>query len=110
MLFTVFGFFLFVLSNGLLFWAVHINLPLEDIAAIIVTVGIIASLPVSIGGLGLREGSLYSMLSFWGVAPEVIPALLFWEFLLNMVFPVMLYMLWQLFSAGAAQTREQDEG
>jgi uncharacterized membrane protein YbhN (UPF0104 family) len=94
---TVLGFGLFVVSNGLLFWAVNIELPLLDIAAIVLTVGIIASLPVSIGGLGIRESSLLTLLSLWGVAPEAIPVLLVWEFLLNMVFPVALYVVWQFF-------------
>ncbi len=93
---TVLGLGLFVVSNGFLFWAVNIQMGLLDIAAIILTVGIIASLPVSIGGLGVREGSLFSLLSLWGVAPEAIPVLLVWEFLLNMVFPLLLYIVWHL--------------
>lgn len=96
---TVLGLALFIVSNALLFRAVNIQLPLLDVAAIILTVGIIASLPVSVGGLGLREGSLYNLLGLWGVAAENIAVLLVWEFLLNMVFPLVLYVLWRHFAA-----------
>ncbi len=95
---TFLGLGLYIVSNGLLFWAVNIQLSLIDVAAIVLTVGIIASIPVSIGGLGIRESSLFSLLTLWGVAPEFIPALLVWEFLLNMVFPVTLYVVWHFFA------------
>ena len=50
---------------------------------------------LAVSGLGIREGSLFSLLTLWGVPPESIPVLLVWEFLLNMVFPLVLYAAWR---------------
>ena len=94
--FTVAGFFMFVSSNMLIFRAVDINLGWLDIVAITVSVGALASLPVSIAGIGVREGSLLALLGGWGVAPEAIPPVLVLEFIINVFFPVLLLALWRL--------------
>jgi uncharacterized membrane protein YbhN (UPF0104 family) len=90
------GFFLFVSSNVLIFRAVDIELNWLDIAAITVSVGALASLPVSIAGIGIREGSLLALLGAWGVAPEAIPPVLVLEFVVNILFPVLLLVLWRM--------------
>jgi glycosyltransferase 2 family protein len=93
---TIAGLGLFILSNAFLFRSVGINLTMLDIAAITLSAGIIASLPVSAGGLGVRECSLIYLLGLWGIQPESIPPVLILEFILNMVFPVILYICWTL--------------
>ncbi len=90
------GFFMFVSSNVLIFRAVDIDLNWLDIVAITVSVGALASLPVSIAGIGVREGSLLTLLGAWGVAPEAIPPVLVLEFIINILFPVLLLALWRL--------------
>jgi uncharacterized membrane protein YbhN (UPF0104 family) len=94
---TLLGLGLFILSNIFLFWSVGINLTMLEVAAITLSVGIIVALPISVGGIGLREGSLICMLGLWGIKPEVTPPVLIFEFILNMVFPVALFMCWILF-------------
>jgi len=89
------GFFMFVSSNVLIFRAVDIGLNWLDIVAITVSVGALASLPVSIAGIGVREGSLLTLLGAWGVAPEAIPPVLVLEFIINIIFPVVLLALWR---------------
>lgn len=92
---TVAGFFMFVLSNVLIFRAVDIGLNWLDIIAITVSVGVLASLPVSIAGLGVREGSMLALLGAWGVAPEAIPPVLALEFIINIFFPLLLLTVWR---------------
>jgi uncharacterized membrane protein YbhN (UPF0104 family) len=89
------GFFMFVLSNVLIFRAVDIGLNWLDIVAITVSVGVLASLPVSIAGIGVREGSLLALLGAWGVAPEAIPPVLVLEFIINIFFPLLLLAIWR---------------
>jgi len=95
---TLLGLCLFILSNTFLFWSVGIKLTMLEVAAITLSVGIIVALPISVGGIGLREGSLICMLGLWGIKPETTPPVLIFEFILNMVFPVVLFMCWILFS------------
>ena len=95
---TVSGLGLFILSNTFIFWSVGIKLTMLEIAAITLSVGIIGSLPISVGGMGIREGSLICLLGLWGIRQEAIPPVLFLEFIFNIVFPVMLYLSWTLFS------------
>lgn len=93
------GFFMFVSSNVLIFRAVDIGLDWLDVVAITVSVGALASLPVSIAGIGVREGSLLALLAGWGVAPEAIPPVLVLEFIINILFPVLLLALWRVGTA-----------
>jgi len=95
-LLTAAGFFMYMSSNVLIFRAVDIGLSWLDIVAITVSVGALASLPVSIAGIGVREGSLLALLGGWGVAPEAIPPVLVLEFIINILFPVFLLALWRL--------------
>lgn|GEM_PF-4150152 len=91
---TAAGFVLFVASNVFVFHAVGIDLAVADITAIILSVGLLSSLPVSIGGLGVREGSLIAMLGLWGVEAWRTPPLIAIELVMNMVLPPMLYVVW----------------
>ncbi|MBI5142736.1 MAG: flippase-like domain-containing protein [Nitrospirae bacterium] len=93
---TAAGFVLFVASNVFLFHAVGINLSIADITAIILSVGLLASLPVSIGGLGVREGSLIAMLGIWGVDVARTPPLIAIELVMNMALPPLLYVVWMM--------------
>jgi hypothetical protein len=95
-IFTAAGFFMFVFSNVLIFRAVDIGLGWLDVVAITVSVGALASLPVSVAGIGVREGSLLALLGAWGVAPEAIPPVLVLEFFINILFPVLLLAIWRL--------------
>ena len=93
---TGMGLILFIGANTFLFRAAGIELSVQEIAAIILTVGVLAAMPVSVGGLGVREGSLFSLLSYWGVNEELIAPLLLFEFCLNMVLPVFLFLGWEV--------------
>jgi len=95
---TLLGLGLFILSNNFLFWSVGIKLNMLEVAAITLSVGIIVALPISVGGIGLREGSLICMLSLWGIKPEATLPVLMLEFILNLVFPVILFLVWILFT------------
>jgi len=92
---SVIGLVFYVYSNSFLFWAVGIELPVLDIAAIVVGVGALASLPISLGGIGIREGSLLALLTFWGVEPILIPPILILEFIMNIMFPIAVYFGWR---------------
>jgi hypothetical protein len=94
---TVLGLGLFICGNTLLFQAVGIRLSAMDVAAITLTAGIFATLPVSVGGLGLREGSLLILLGHWGIETSAAPPLLIVELMLNLLFPVVLFTGWSLF-------------
>jgi hypothetical protein len=96
---TVVGLIFYVYSNTFLFLAVGIELPILDIAAIVVGVGALASLPISLGGIGVREGSMLSLLTLWGVEPALIPPILILEFIMNIIFPIAVYLSWRLVSA-----------
>ncbi|RLB89050.1 MAG: hypothetical protein DRH26_12340 [Deltaproteobacteria bacterium] len=91
---TLIGFILYVLSNSFLFWSIGIDLTFLDVMAIVLSVGVIASLPISIGGIGIREGSLMSFLKTWHVNALLIPHVLLLEFVLNIMFPIILYFFW----------------
>lgn len=93
---TLIGFFLYVLSNSFLFWAIGINITFLDIMAIVLSVGAIVTLPISIGGLGVREASFVSFLGIWQVNAHLIPHVLLLEFVLNIMFPIILYLFWTL--------------
>ncbi|MDY7036955.1 MAG: lysylphosphatidylglycerol synthase domain-containing protein [Thermodesulfobacteriota bacterium] len=93
---TVSGLGLYILSNTFIFWSVGIQLSMLEVAAITLSVGIVGSLPISVGGIGIRESSLLCLLGLWGIRQEAIPPVLFLEFIFNIVFPVMLYLSWAL--------------
>jgi len=93
---TIGGLCLFILSNTFLFWSVGINLTMLEVAAITLSVGAIVSLPISVGGIGVREGSLICLLGLWGIQAEATPPVLLLEFILNMVFPVVLFLCWNV--------------
>lgn len=92
---SLLGFPLFIVSNALLFWGLGIRLPLADVTAIIVTVGVLANLPLSIAGIGVREASLFAILESRGVASSHATALVLFEFLLNVLWPLLLYAAWK---------------
>jgi glycosyltransferase 2 family protein len=60
----------------LAFWAClkacHVNAPLEALLISIPAIGLMMLLPISISGWGMRETSLASMLSLWGLDPSLI--------------------------------------
>lgn len=80
-LFQLLGVAIFaVLANNL-----GIGLPLADWAWIVGVVSLAILIPVSIGGIGLREGALVGSLAFLGVAPERAMALSFGVFATTLV-------------------------
>ncbi|MDA3896690.1 MAG: lysylphosphatidylglycerol synthase domain-containing protein [Desulfobacteraceae bacterium] len=95
---TIVGLLLFVAGNSLLFKSIDVDLNVMDIAAVTIIVGIVANLPISLGGIGLREGSFLFILNRWGVEPSLIPPVLILEFVLNILYPVSLYALWRGYS------------
>ncbi len=92
-LLTLMGFGLYIFGNAFIFWSVDVNLPVPDIAAIILSVGIIVNFPLSLNGIGLRESSLMAVLVYWGVPLKEIPPVLVLEFFMNIFFPVFLYLV-----------------
>ena len=96
---TMLGFCFFIASNCLLFQAAGIQLGVWEITAIILSVGVLVSLPVSIGGIGIREGSLISLLKLWDANPANIPSVLALEFVANIILPIVLYLIWKALKA-----------
>ena len=89
---TVAGFICYVFGNVFLFQAAGIDLTIRDIIAITTAMGIMASLPISLGGLGVREGTLLVFLQLWGVPREMALPLIYLEFFVNILFPIILYL------------------
>lgn len=90
------GLMMFILSNYFLFRSAGVALSLLDIAAITITVGVMANLPISLGGIGVRESSLLVVLGRFGVDANQAAPVLVLEFILNLVFPIALYGCWRL--------------
>ncbi len=91
---TIFAFLFFALSNMYLFHAAGVMLPFALIVAVVVLVGLLANLPISVGGLGVREAGITAALEKLGVPPEKIAMVVLLEFLLNIVFPPLLFLIW----------------
>ena len=89
---TLAGFLCYILSNVFLFQSVGIDLAIVDIVAITTAMGVMASIPVSLGGLGIREGMLLLALQLWGVPREMALPLIYLEFFVNIIFPILLYL------------------
>lgn len=64
-----------IFAYALLATGLHINLPLAAFFAVIPLVFVAASLPISVGGLGVREAALVSLLSMQGVEAQSAVAL-----------------------------------
>ncbi len=90
------GLCLFIPANTFLFWSAGIQLSMLDVAAITLSAGFVANLPLSVGGIGIRESSLIYLLCLWGVEPDATPPVLILEFIANMVFPVALFLGWYI--------------
>jgi len=99
LLYTVAGFVLFVAGNTLIFRTLAIDLAVADVTAIAIGAGMAASLPASMGGIGVREGVLAVLLGLWGVSPERVPPILLFEFFINTILPVILYLAWRRVAA-----------
>ena len=67
----VFNFFGVVLANALLFRALGLPLSLSQVASVIFLTSIIASLPVSVNGIGIKEWSYTTLFGFLGVGVEM---------------------------------------
>ena len=93
---TLPGFACFISSNILLFYSVGIDLDVLSIIAVTTAAGFMASLPVSLGGLGVREGTLLVSLGLWGISIERVLPLIYLEFIVNIIFPVILYGIYVL--------------
>jgi hypothetical protein len=50
--------------------ALGLDLPLQAYAVVVPMVSLLTMLPVSVNGVGVREGSMVLMLGVWGLAPE----------------------------------------
>jgi uncharacterized membrane protein YbhN (UPF0104 family) len=100
---TVAAFALFSASNAYLFWAAGVPLSFAEVTAVVVLVGVLANLPVSIGGIGVREASLLGVLRRWNVSVEASASLVLLEFVLNVGFPLLLYVGWLGATGGAAR-------
>ncbi|MDH5324280.1 MAG: flippase-like domain-containing protein [Gammaproteobacteria bacterium] len=67
--------FLIILSYMLLGAALNLNVPYGVFFAVIPVVFVASSIPISIGGLGVRESVLISLLSLYAVNPQASMAL-----------------------------------
>ena len=67
---VVFNFFGVVLANTVLFWGLGLSLSLTQVASVIFLTSIIASLPVSVNGIGIKEWAYYTLFGFLGVGVE----------------------------------------
>jgi hypothetical protein len=88
---TLFGFLFFILANVFIFLSVGLKLDAVSVITITTAAGVMASLPVSLGGIGIREGTLFVFLGLFGVSREAALPLVYLEFFVNIVFPVLLY-------------------
>ena len=71
--------------------AFDINIPyLTFVLLSAISIAFIAILPISVGGLGVREGAFVVILSFYGVEPHISFALSFTGFLVKMICPTAL--------------------
>lgn len=66
----IFNFFGVVLANAVLVWALGFSLSLAQVASVIFLTSIIASLPVSVNGIGVKEWAYYTLFGFLGVGVE----------------------------------------
>lgn len=103
---TLLGFCFFIASNCLLFHAAGIQLGVGEVTAIILSVGVLVSLPISVGGIGIREGSLVSLLKLWDANPEAIPSVLVLEFVVNIILPIALYLGWKTLEVRSEEVRK----
>ncbi len=69
---VIFNFFGVVLANAVLFWGLGLSLSLSltQVASVIFLTSIIASLPVSVNGIGIKEWAYYTLFGFLGVGIE----------------------------------------
>ena len=70
----------------LMFGAMDLNLPPATILWISMFVMLILTLPITIGGLGVREGSLAWLLALYGIDPErgvILGGMIFIHLILN---------------------------
>ena len=63
----VFNFFGVLLSNAILLWSLGLSLSLTQVGSVIFLTSIIASLPISINGIGIKEWAYYTLFGFLGV-------------------------------------------
>ncbi len=80
----------------LLFAALQLELPWVTILWVSMLVMLILTLPISIGGLGVRESGFALLLGFYGVDPEkgvVLGGLIFIHLILSVVLGALLYLL-----------------
>ncbi|MCJ8320900.1 MAG: flippase-like domain-containing protein [Colwellia sp.] len=64
------SFIFFILSSYILLNALNISLPLSALIWIRVVVMLIAMIPITIGGLGLREAGFVSLFALYAIQPE----------------------------------------
>ena len=95
---TLAGFAGYIAGNVLFFRAAGIELAVMDIIAITTAMGIMAALPVSLGGLGVREGTLLAFLEIWQVPGDSALVLVILEFFINIIFPVLLFIFFSILS------------
>jgi len=70
--------------------AFAVDIPFITFIIITIIAAIAASLPVSVGGLGIREGALVFLLSTYGVEPEAAFVISLSSYLVKTIFPAIL--------------------
>ena len=67
----VFNFFGVILANTILFWSLGSSISFVQVGSVIFLTSIIASLPISVNGIGVKEWSYYTLFGFLGVSVPV---------------------------------------
>ena len=91
---TGLSFACFLAANILIFASAGSALTPLQVTAIVTAVGILANLPISLNGAGVREAGLLGLLTLYRVAPEQAAVIIVIESLTTLVFPAVLYVLW----------------
>lgn len=63
--------FLNVLAVGVILWALGAEVPVADLYGVVPAVDFVVALPITVSGLGLREGMFVDAFGRWGVPEEV---------------------------------------
>ena len=63
--------FLNVLAVGVILWALGAQVPVADLYGVVPAVDFVVALPITVSGLGLREGMFVDAFGRWGVPQEV---------------------------------------
>ena len=96
MLISLFGYFLFFVQIYIVALSFDIEVPFVDFMLIYPVASLIGLLPISVSGLGTREGALIKLFSSYSVAQEVTVAISLSGYIMTMLIPAVIGGAWAL--------------